>query len=139
MRSDSLRLLRSPDAVAGVVLALSTVGAYLAWLAWDQEYQRDPVTGATSGPYEAWQVAGCALTLGALAAVAGLRRRARLAVSVIPVVFTLVWSLPAAAEDETGLWVVGAALLLAGCSAGVAAASYCAEAAGRYRASRRAA
>jgi hypothetical protein len=53
--------------VALVAVAL-TVLAYLAWLGWDQQRNRDG-----TGPYEAWQVVGLALTLALVAAVSSWR------------------------------------------------------------------
>jgi len=53
---------------AAAVAVAVTVAAYLAWLGWDQ--QRNP---DGSGPYEAWQVAGLALTLAVVAAASSWR------------------------------------------------------------------
>lgn len=113
------------------MLALGAFVSYMSWLGWDQEYQRDPVTGASSGPYEAWQVLGCAATLSVLAVVAGLLARPALAVAVIPTVFTLTWSVEASRRDDSGLWVVGAFMLACGSFGAMAALAYLAEAAGR--------
>ena len=51
-----------------LVAVLLTVAAYLAWLGWDQ--QRNP---DGTGPYEAWQVVGLALTLAVVAAACSWR------------------------------------------------------------------
>jgi hypothetical protein len=40
------------------------------------------------------------------------------------VAFTVTWSVDAASHDETGLWGVGAMLVLAGMAIGSAAVSY---------------
>jgi len=129
---DALRQPR-PTWVLVLLLSVLTVAAYVAWLAWDSTYQTDPVTGAVSGPYEAWQVVGCALTLGVLALLAGMRRRPGVALAVVPLVFTVAWSVDAATTDESGLWLVGAVLVLAGSLAGVAAVAYPAAAWARRR------
>lgn len=50
----------------------------------------------------------------------GVGRRG-LAVVVLPLAFTLAWSIPAARSDETGLWLVGAVMILVGTLAGTAA------------------
>ena len=94
---------------------------YAVWLGWDQQYQRDPVTGQPSGPYESWQVVGCATTLAVMALLAGATARRGLAVVVLPLAFTLAWSIPTARSDETGLWLVGAVGILVGTLTGTAA------------------
>lgn len=100
-----------------VLLAASCFGAYWGWLGWDHTYQRDPTTGVASGPYETWQVAGCVLTLACVALGAGATRHAGAAIGVMPLAFTVAWSIPAS-SDETGLWGVGAFLLFVGCLLG---------------------
>jgi DMSO/TMAO reductase YedYZ heme-binding membrane subunit len=47
----------------GLVVAVLAAVLWFAWMGWDTHYQTDPVTQVTSGPYEAWQVVGCALSL----------------------------------------------------------------------------
>jgi hypothetical protein len=102
--------------VVGVlaVAALSALSWY-AWLAWDSEYQVDPVTQVSSGPYEAWQVVGCALSLLVLfvgALLAGVRPVP--ASAALTLAFTAVWTATAASRDETGLYGVGMVMLLVG-------------------------
>ncbi|GAA2678213.1 hypothetical protein [Actinoplanes palleronii] len=106
---------KSRALIGTVVVAVLSAGAWFAWLGWDTEYQTDPATGVTSGPYEAWQVAGCALTLlvvfvGALLA----RVPALLASLALTLAFTAVWTAQAAAEDSTGMYGVGTIMLLLG-------------------------
>ena len=96
-----------------VLLAAGCFAAYWGWLGWDSTYQRDPVTGVTSGPYETWQVAGCVLTLAALALAAALRRQAWTAVAVMPPAFTVAWAVPAS-SDTTGLFLVSAVMIFIG-------------------------
>lgn len=105
--------------VAAAGVAAACFGAHWGWLGWDMTYQVDPATGATSGPYEPWQVVGCALSLVLTAAIAGFLRQAMVAMVVLPVAYTLAWSIPARAADYTGLWAVGAALVLMATVAGV--------------------
>nr|WP_296072670.1 hypothetical protein [uncultured Actinoplanes sp.] len=105
---------------AGVAVLSALV--WFAWLGRDHEYQVDPVTGAQSGPYETWQVVGCALSLlvvfvGAL--VAGIRPLP--APAALTVAFTAAWTVSASRSDTSGLYVVGTVLLLAGLSAATAA------------------
>jgi hypothetical protein len=106
-------------AVGVVLLAGASFGAYWGWLGWDQSYQRDPVTGVASGPYETWQVVGCVLSLALVAVVAGFVRQAVVAMVVIPIAFTIAWSIPAQAFDDTGLWGAGAIMILMGMAVGV--------------------
>jgi hypothetical protein len=101
-----------------ILLALTCFAAYWGWLGWDHTYQVDPRTGITSGPYEPWQVVGCVLSLAAVALTAGLITRAWAAMVVMPLAFTVAWSIPAS-SDDTGLWGVGAIMILIGTSVGV--------------------
>ncbi len=107
--------------LTALALAVGAVLTYAVWLGWDQQYQRDPVTGQPSGPYESWQVVGCVTTLAVMALLAGAAARRGLAVVVLPLAFTLAWSIPAARSDETGLWLVGAVGILVGTLTGTAA------------------
>ncbi len=109
------RTMTTPRVLAvAAALAAATAACWYGWLGWDHTYQVDPVTGVESGPYEAWQVVGCVVSLAAVALLAGIAARPWLPVLVVPPVFTLVWSLDAAPSDDTGLWVVGAVLILVG-------------------------
>ena len=109
--------------VAGAVaVALLSALSWFLWMGWDSEYQI--VDGVASGPYEAWQVVGCALSLlvvyvGAL--VLGLRPL--LAAPALILAFTTAWTVQAAGEDETGMYGVGTIALLIGLTAGTALVS----------------
>jgi len=106
-----------------VVAALSAL-SWFGWMGWDHEYQVDPSTGAQSGPYEAWQVVGCALSLLVLlvgALLAGVRPL--LASASLTLAFTIAWTVQAARSDETGLFGVGTTMLLVGLSAATALVS----------------
>jgi hypothetical protein len=101
------------------VLAVAVLSAlsWLAWMGWDDQYQVDPATGVASGPYEAWQVIGCALSLlvvfvGAL--LAGVRPW--MACAALTLAFTAAWTAQAAPDDETGMFGVGVIMLLVGLS-----------------------
>ena len=94
--------------------AALSVLAWVAWLAWDREYQYDPATSTTSGPYAEWQVVGCVLTLLAAAVLVGWVQRPLVAALVVTVPFTLCWTVDAALQDETGLFLVGALLIAVG-------------------------
>ncbi|NES13865.1 MULTISPECIES: hypothetical protein [Micromonospora] len=102
----------------GLLLAAATVGTWFAWLSWNTGYRVDPETGATTGPYAVWQVAGCVLTLAVVAAAGGWWLSPWLVGPVMAVAFTVPWAGQAASTDGSGLWAVGAALVLVGTAAG---------------------
>lgn len=101
-----------------VMLAVLAGLDWWVWLGTDSRYQRDPVTGVSSGPYETPQVVACAVVLIALAI--GFRRwlASGVVVAAIAVGFTVPWTVHAAARDSTGLFGVGTVMLLAGISLG---------------------
>jgi hypothetical protein len=101
------------------VLGVAVISALLwyAWMGWDQQYQVDPVTGVRSGPYEAWQVIGCALSLLVVfvsALWAGVRPLP--AAAALTLAFTAAWTVHAASYDDTGMYGVGMVMLLGGLS-----------------------
>ncbi|SIR24741.1 hypothetical protein [Micromonospora avicenniae] len=104
--------------LGSLLLAAATVGTWLAWLSWNTGYQTDPQTGAVSGPYAVWQVAGCVLTLAVVAAAGGWWLSPWLVAPVMAVAFTVPWAVQAASTDGSGLWAVGATLVLIGTAAG---------------------
>lgn len=96
-------------AAVAVLSALS----WFAWMGWDHQYQI--VDGEPTGPYEAWQVAGCVLSL--LAVFVGallLRVRAWAAAAALVLAFTIAWTVQAAGEDDSGMYGVGTIMLLFG-------------------------
>lgn len=110
---------------------------WLLWLGWDTQYTVDAQTGNTSGPYEPWQVIGCVLTLVLLAALAGTRLSPWLVAPVMTVAFTTAWSWRAASSDDSGLWAVGAVLVLLGMAIGSTLVSLAARRLSRRPAGRR--
>ncbi|NUT18375.1 MAG: hypothetical protein HOV77_04260 [Hamadaea sp.] len=107
------------QALGSLAVALGTLLAWYAWLGWDTRYQVDPVTGQQTGPYETWQVAGCVVTLVALLVCALLSNVRPLAASAaLTLIFAAAWTVQAAAADDTGLYAVGAVLLVGGLAAG---------------------
>lgn len=109
-RSRTASALR-PVLLTALLTALAA-GCWWSWLAWDDTYQVDPVTGVASGPYEAWQVVGCVLSLLALAVVAYLVLHPVLVGVGLTVGFTAAWCLTALPQDDTGLAGVGAVMVL---------------------------
>ncbi|WP_433720324.1 hypothetical protein ACQP2Y_35180 [Actinoplanes sp. CA-051413] len=107
-------------ALSGLLaLAAATVFTWWAWLGRDTTKTLDPETGNYSGPYTTAQVAGAVLTLAVLLIAAVLLRVPALpAAAVMTVAFTAAWTAQAAGEDETGLYLVGTFLVLAGMTAG---------------------
>ncbi|RLP86731.1 hypothetical protein EAD89_20785 [Micromonospora sp. BL4] len=118
--------------LGALFLAVATVGVWLLWLGWDTGYTVDPETDSRSGPYEPWQVIGCVLTLALLAALAGTRLSPWLVAPVMTVAFTAAWSWGALSSDDSGLWAVGAVLVLVGMAVGSTLVSL-----GAHRLSRR--
>ena len=111
--------------IGALAVAVFSAGAWFAWLGWDSTYQVDPATQVATGPYEAWQVIGCGLSLlvvfvGAL--LAGVRPL--LASAALTLAFTAAWTATAAPRDETGLYGVGMILLLIGLTGATAVVSF---------------
>jgi hypothetical protein len=98
--------------VTFVIAALTTATWWT--LGRDTTHEVDPATGAVSGPYEAPQVIACAVVLVALVVVGALVLPAWLAVLGVSLPFTAAWTLHAASTDDSGLWVIGAVLVLVG-------------------------
>ncbi|MFD3665285.1 hypothetical protein ACFWVF_32575 [Streptomyces sp. NPDC058659] len=111
----------SLQALAALVLAGVGVAAWAAWLGWDQHRDVHP-DGSTTGPYEAWQVLGLALTLLAPVCWAAFRDRA-----VGGVIGTTAGLTVAAAydwsDDASGLFVIGVGLVMMGTLAVTSAVS----------------
>jgi hypothetical protein len=119
------RLKRMKRNLVGVpVVAGLSVLAWAGWLGWDDEYQVDAITGAQSGPYQAWQVVGCAVTL-LVVLVGALISRVHpvLAAAAMTVAFTAAWTWQAARTDDSGLFGVGAILLFGGLASATALVS----------------
>ncbi|MDQ1103512.1 hypothetical protein [Nocardioides zeae] len=107
------------DLAWGIAVAVLAAAAWCGWMGWDDEYQVDAATNEISGPYEAWQVVGCVLTLLVLGVVAARWWRPFATAIVLSVSFTVAWSVTATTMDdeETGLWMIGAVMVLVGTSA----------------------
>ena len=103
-----------------IAVAAGTVLNWAAWLGWDQEYDEHP-DGTVSGPYEPWQVAGLVVVLAALVVVTALARRSWTA--VLAPTFGMALAVAADwSDDETGLWVIGAGMIVVGTFASTGAA-----------------
>jgi putative copper export protein len=101
------------------LLALATVVAYWLMLGRDTSYYLDPATGSYAGPYTTGQVAAFALTVLALLVAAVLARlHPLLAAAVVTLGVLVPWTANAASTDETGMYGVGAFMILAGVGTG---------------------
>lgn len=103
--------------VAAVLgLALFAAAMWFAWLGWDDDYHL--VDGVPQGPYRAWQVVGCALSIALAAVLAQLWVRRVWAMFLLApaavIGFAIPWSVEAAGSDDSGLWIVGLLFLLIG-------------------------
>jgi len=107
----------------GTAIALGVFAAamWFAWLGWDNEYYQ--VDGVAQGPYRAWQVIGCGLSVAAAAVLAYLWVRSVWAIFVLAAAanigFAVPWTLHAASTDDSGLFVVGLLFLLVGGGSGL--------------------
>lgn len=112
-------LIRLGTAALG--LALFSAAMWGAWLGWDQEYHL--VDGVEQGPYRAWQVVGCGVTIVVGAVAAHLWARTAWTLLVLPAVatvgFAVPWTLEAAGSDDSGLFVLGLMLLVIGMGVGL--------------------
>ncbi|MEV6211501.1 hypothetical protein [Kitasatospora sp. NPDC051914] len=95
-----------------LLLVLVPIGAWAAWLGWDQHQDVHP-DGSVSGPYEAWQVIGLVLTL--LVPVYWAASRNRVAAAVLGTTAGLTaaawydWS-----DDASGLFAIGVGMVMVG-------------------------
>ncbi|MEU6100107.1 hypothetical protein [Streptomyces flaveolus] len=105
--------------VPGLVLAAVAAALWAAWLGWDQQRDVHP-DGSTTGPYEAWQVIGLVLTLLVPVCWAAFRDHGAGVVPGITAGLTVSavydWS-----DDASGLFVVGAGMVMVGSFAVTAA------------------
>ncbi|MET9495874.1 hypothetical protein [Streptomyces sp. NPDC006552] len=108
-----------PQLLSVLVMAGVAAAAWAAWLGWDQHRDTHP-DGSTTGPYEAWQVAGLVVTLlipAAWAASRGHRAAPVLGITAgLTVAAYVDWS-----DDSSGLFAVGVAMLMLGSLAATAA------------------
>ena len=100
-----------------LVLALASAGSWWVWLAWDDTYQTDPVTGVASGPFEGWQVVGCVLSLLVVGLLAHRYLPAGVVAVAMTVSFTLAYAVTVVPTDETGLSLVGVVMVAVGMTA----------------------
>ena len=110
----------------GILCAAVSALLWMTWLGWDTQYSTDPVTGDSSGPYDAWQVLGLAVC--AAAQVVWFRRHlpswAICASVSAGITGAAAFSF---AQDESGLAAVGLGMMFLGSLAGTALVSLAAR------------
>ncbi len=115
MRSDrKYSLSRTQFTLAVVGFTVISAGLWWGWFAWDNQYVVDPVSGSTSGPYELWQVIGCAASWIVLGWIGNRFLQPFLVILIMPAAFTTAFAITASRSDESGLWLVGAILMVLG-------------------------
>lgn len=101
-------------------LAVFSAAMWFAWLGWDHEYYM--VDGMEQGPYRAWQVIGCGASVAVAAVVAFLaynpKSRGMVLAPVAAIGFAVPWTWDAS-SDVTGLFMVGAIMVVVGGTAGL--------------------
>ncbi|MFI6423431.1 hypothetical protein [Promicromonospora sp. NPDC050880] len=106
---------RNPSFIALATFTLVVLSVTTWWaLGQDTTQDVDPVTGAVTGPYGTVQVVACVVALVGLVVIGSLLVPAWLAVLGVALPFTTAWTIQAAASDDSGLWAVGAILVLVG-------------------------
>lgn len=98
--------------VTFIIAALTTA----TWWTLGRDTTRDidPATGNVTGPYEAPQVIACVVVLVGLVVIGALLLPAWLAVLTVSLPFSAAWTIQASSTDDSGLWAVGAILVLVG-------------------------
>ncbi len=107
-------ILRNVAALLGS--ALAAVVAYVAWLGWNAEKTVQPGSTSETGPYEAWQVVGLALTWVVVVAVATWVANSWVAVAggTAGLVGAWVADITTHPTADAGLWPIGAVLIVLG-------------------------
>jgi hypothetical protein len=122
-----MRLTRSRDWSpleqwsAVVLIGLLSAGLWFGWFAWDTEYQSDPDTGKTTGPYEVGQGVGAFLCGLPVMGLAYRLLHFVVALLVLPAAFTLAWISTVSVIATGPLWPVGAMFVAFGTTFGTAA------------------
>ncbi len=99
-----------------IALGLFCAGMWFAWLGWDHEYYE--VNGIAQGPYRSWQVIGCGVSVAVAAVLAYVWIRGDAAIVVLAAAadagFAVPWTIDAASNDDSGLFVVGLVMIVVG-------------------------
>ncbi|MFF3317937.1 hypothetical protein ACFYV5_20835 [Streptomyces sp. NPDC003035] len=130
---------RVPRLSVLLVPALVAAAAWAAWLGWDQHRDVHP-DGSTTGPYEAWQVIGLVLTVLVPVYWAASRRSVEGAVFLTALGTSLGLTVAAVydwSDDASGLYMIGAGMVMVGSLLVTAAVSALIASATRGRADRR--
>ena len=119
MSSRDGRTTRSGSLLAVVLGALT----WAACLGWDRAAPYDTATHSVQGPYLTLQAVGRGLTVLVLTAVLAARWGAVVAAVGVSLGFWVGWTVDAATQDDSGLFVIGAMMLAFGLAAGTALAA----------------
>ncbi|GAA1849338.1 hypothetical protein GCM10009836_31360 [Pseudonocardia ailaonensis] len=88
--------------LGGLVLALLVAASWLVW------------TGGVGAAHAPWQVAGALACAVALTVLAPRWLPGPVVIVVAPLAFTVAWAVSARTADDSGLWAVGAIMVLLG-------------------------
>jgi hypothetical protein len=88
-------------------------------MGWDHEYQVD-ANGVPSGPYEAWQVVGSAVTMLVVTITAALLLERRPAILAPTIGYAAAWAATEMPGDESGTSGVGLVMVAFGVAVGAA-------------------
>lgn len=117
-RAHSGRVITNQPLTKSVLSAFNlvalTVVTWWVFLGLDNTRDVDPITGSTSGPYEAPQVIACVVVLIGLVVAGTIALSAWVAVIAVAIPFTATWAVWAKANDDSGLWVIGVVMVLIG-------------------------
>ncbi|QJY44764.1 hypothetical protein [Pseudonocardia broussonetiae] len=106
--------LTGPRRWAGTAaLAVLTAASWFLWTGW-------AVVVPGGLRFAAWQVTATVVSAVALAVLAPRWLPGRVVAVVMPLSFSAAWALTARATDDSGLWAVGAVLVLLGTVAAAA-------------------
>ncbi|MGF0176131.1 hypothetical protein ACQF36_38485 [Streptomyces sp. Marseille-Q5077] len=111
----------APALLPTLVTAGISLAVWAAWLGWDQHRDIQP-DGTTTGPYEAWQVIGLALTL-LMPVYWAASRHHRTAAVVGPTIGLTVAAFHDWSDDASGLYMIGVVMVMLGSLAATATVS----------------
>ncbi|MCC3298425.1 hypothetical protein [Arthrobacter caoxuetaonis] len=105
---------RRKTVLAATALVVLSAGLWWGWFGWDTQRDIDPATGASSGPYEWWQICACIVSWAVIAWAGTELLEPAVVIFLMPAAFTASWILSSALTDDSGLWAIGAVLVAAG-------------------------
>ncbi|QIK65994.1 hypothetical protein G7072_06260 [Nocardioides sp. HDW12B] len=109
----------SRSALGAAVGLLLGAALWWAWLGHDDEPSYDSIADRVQDPYTTLQVLGCALTVALVTVVLSALTEPIAAAVGIGAGFWTAWTVHASRTDDSGLFIVGAAMLAAGLLVGL--------------------